>query len=125
MARFAAAAPAVNLAASVARRWQLPATPSEKRAAEQSGPSPAAILSIVVAAAVVLFVGYEFYQYRAGAPAAVPVAVASAGSRTLAAGGSQTWPRPDPSADAADSLAAIPAAGHPFAPRGQGRENLA
>ena len=31
----------------------------------------------VLLVAVVLFVGYEFYQYRAGTPAAVPLAPAS------------------------------------------------
>jgi cytoskeleton protein RodZ len=106
VARFAATVPAGTPAASTPRQATPPATPGEKRATEQSGPSPAAILSIVVAAAVVLFVGYEFYQYRAGAPAAAPVAMASAGPDTAIVA-AQT-PPPDPSSDDAGPLAAIP-----------------
>src|SRR5471032_1479514 len=65
VARFAATVPPGTPAASAPR----PATASnasEKRTAERASPSLAAILSIIVAVAVVLFVGYEFYQYRAG-----------------------------------------------------------
>jgi len=74
--RFAATVPAGTPAATVTRP-PAPATTTEKRAAERSSPSLAAILSIVVAVLVVLFVGYEFYQYRAGQPGPVPLAAAS------------------------------------------------
>jgi len=74
VARFSATVPAGTPAASTPR----PTPAAEKRAAaEQSSPSLAAILAIVVAIAVVLFVGYEFYQYKAAPGGSTPVADAS------------------------------------------------
>jgi hypothetical protein len=107
VARFAQTVPAGTPAAT-APRPQPSANPNEKRPTEQSSPSLAAILSIIVAVLVVLFVGYEFYQYRAGAPA-VPVADSSAAPADagVAAEGDAGTPPPD-----ADSVAAIP----PLAP---------
>jgi cytoskeleton protein RodZ len=74
VARFAATVPAGTPAASTPR----PAAAAEKRNSEQTSPSLAAILAIVVAVAAALFVGYEFYQYHAGTPAGTPVAAGSA-----------------------------------------------
>ncbi len=76
VARFSASMPAGTPAATAPRPQP---TAAEKRAAaEQASPSLAAILAIVVAIAAVLFVGYEFYQYKASPQAATPVAGASA-----------------------------------------------
>ena len=119
VARFATVVPA-NAPAAPAPRQAAAPNPAEKRAAgERSSPSLAAVLSIVAAVLVVLFVGYEFYQYRAGAPAAAPVADASAGpaSPGEAAGppvaGSDT-PAPVAGAAGGDtSLAAIPPVSSP------------
>jgi cytoskeletal protein RodZ len=102
VARFAAAVPADIPAPSTPRPPA--ANTMEKRAAEQASPSLAAILSIVVAVLVVLFVGYEFYQYRAGAPAAVPLAQGSAVPEAAVA----ATPAADPAADSNNPLAAIP-----------------
>jgi cytoskeleton protein RodZ len=102
VARFAATVPAGSPAA--APRPAAAANSNEKRA-ERNSPSLAAILSIVVAVLVVAFVGYEFYQYRSGTPAELPVAQASAAPDVAVA--------PPAPADAVtgapdDSLAAIP-----------------
>ncbi|HXM06661.1 MAG TPA: helix-turn-helix domain-containing protein [Candidatus Acidoferrum sp.] len=108
VARFAATIPAGTPAAT-APRQAAPANAAERRAAaERSSPSPAAVLSIVAAVLVVLFVGYEFYQYRAGAPGSVPVADASAAAPGVAAAppdASAGTPAPD---GGDDTLAAIP-----------------
>jgi cytoskeleton protein RodZ len=110
VARFAAAVPAGIPATVAAPR---PAAASgEKRAAEQASPSLAAILSIVVAVAVVLFVGYEFYQYRVSPPAAVPLAQGSAGPGAAAPADAGSPPSAA-SADANSQLAAIPALNTP------------
>jgi cytoskeleton protein RodZ len=103
VARFAATIPAGS-PTNPAPRPAAHATPAEKRAAaaEQSSPSLAAILSIVVAVAVVLFVGYEFYQYRAATPAA-PVALSSAPPDAAVAPADGGTPGTDQ-----DALAAIP-----------------
>lgn len=111
VARFAASLPAGTPAATAPRPAQPAATPAEKRAAaERSSPSLAAVLSIVVAVAAVLFVGYEFYQYRAGGPAPAPVADASVPPDA----GSAEEPTPAPAADldATPGLAEVP----PLAP---------
>ena len=104
VARFAAAVPAGSPAPAPARP-PTPANTAEKRA-ERSSPSLAAILSIVVAVAAVLFVGYEFYQYRAGAPAAAPMAQASAPPDVAVAAPPDDAATPAAAAD--DPLAAIP-----------------
>jgi cytoskeleton protein RodZ len=119
VARFAATIPAGTPAASTPRQ-AAPATPAEKRAAaERSSPSLAAVLSIVVAVLVVLFVGYEFYQYRAGAPAAAPLADASAAAPDVAAAppaGDADTPAPaDGAAGGDDGAAAIPPLSAPTA----------
>jgi len=101
VARFSATVPAGTPAAAAPRAAA--ANAGEKRSGERSSPSLAAVLSIVVAVLVVLFVGYEFYQYKTGAPAGAPVAEGSAPQ--AADGGS---PAADASAEPADSLAAIP-----------------
>jgi cytoskeleton protein RodZ len=126
VARFAAAVPA-GTPAPAAPRQAASANPAEKRAAgERSSPSLAAVLSIVVAVLVVLFVGYEFYQYKAGAPAAAPVADASAApdvSVAPPAAGSDT-PAPAGGAPGSDdTLAAIPplSSPAPAAPKGAKR----
>ena len=107
VARFAQTVPAGTPAASTPR--PAATAPSEKRGAERSSPSLAAILSIIVAVLVVLFVGYEFYQYRAGAPVATPLADSTSGpADTTVAAGDDTTPAPDASADA-DGAAAVPA----------------
>jgi cytoskeleton protein RodZ len=114
VARFAAIVPAAAPAVATPRQAAA-SNPGEKRAAgERSSPSLAAVLSIVVAVLVVLFVGYEFYRYKSG-PAPVPVADGSAAPEVAAAApaappaaGSDT---PAPAAAAAggdDTLAAIP-----------------
>jgi cytoskeletal protein RodZ len=108
VARFAAAVPAGPPVAAPARATAAPAGASEKRA-EGTSPSLAAVLAIVVAVIAVLFVGYEFYQYRAGAPA-VPVAQGSAvpAAPDVAADDTPTT-APDASADAgAAATAALP-----------------
>ncbi len=119
VARFAAVIPA-NAPPAPAPRQAAAANAAEKRAAgERSSPSLAAVLSIVVAVLVVLFVGYEFYQYRAGGPAA-PVADASAvpaGPDVAAAppaAGSNT-PALAGAAAGGDSLAAVPSLASPAA----------
>jgi cytoskeleton protein RodZ len=112
VARFAAAVPA-GIPATAAAPRPAAAGSGEKRAAEQASPSLAAILSIVVAVAVVLFVGYEFYQYRAGPPAAVPLAQGSAGPGATAAPVDAGSPPAAASADANSPLAAIPALNTP------------
>ena len=94
VARFSATVPAGTPAAAAPRAAA--ANAGEKRSGERSSPSLAAVLSIVVAVLVVLFVGYEFYQYKTGAPAGAPVAEGSAPQAA------------DASAEPADSLAAIP-----------------
>ena len=76
VARFSAGVPAGTPAASTPRPAQ---SPSEKRPTERGSPSLAAILAIVVAFAAVFFVGYEFFQYRAGTTTGgVPVTQSSA-----------------------------------------------
>lgn len=113
VARFSSTVPAGTPAATVSR----PAAPAaaEKRAAgERSSPSLAAVLSIVVAVAVVLFVGYEFYQYKAGGPAAVPVAegtgeaAQSVAAAAPAADSEATPAAADASPAGSGELAAIP-----------------
>ncbi len=107
VARFAAAVPAGSPATAPPRQ-PAPANPAEKRAAgERSSPSLAAVLSIVAAVLVVLFVGYEFYQYRAGTPAGAPVTEASAAPDVAVAPPAADSGTPAP-AGGADTLAAIP-----------------
>ena len=106
VARFSATVPAGTPAASAARPAAA-ANAAVARGGDRAGPSLAAILSIVAAVVVVLFVGYEFYQYRAGSPAAVPVAADSAGP-AVAARGDAVTPAPEGSGDTGDALAAIP-----------------
>lgn len=105
VARFAAAVPAGPPAAAPARAAAAPANAAEKRA-ERSSPSLAAVLAIVVAVIAVLFVGYEFYQYRTGAPA-VPVAQGSNAPADAPAGDAPTA-APDESTAAGADTAAIP-----------------
>jgi cytoskeleton protein RodZ len=81
VARFSASVPAGTPAATAPPRAA--ATTAERRSAERSSPSLAAVLSIVVAVLVVAFVGYEFYQYRPGTPVP-PVTDASAAPGTVA-----------------------------------------
>ena len=69
--RFSQSVPPGTPAASTPRPA---ATTVEKRSGDRTSPSLAAILAIVVAVAAVVFVGYEFYQYKAGTPG-MPVAV--------------------------------------------------
>jgi cytoskeleton protein RodZ len=108
VARFAAAVPAGAPAAPAPRQAAAPG-PAERRAAgERSSPSLAAVLSIVVAVLVVLFVGYEFYQYRAGTPATAPVADASAAPDVAVAPPAAGSDTPGPTAGGDDTLAAIP-----------------
>ena len=105
VARFSQSVPAGTPAASPPRP-AASASPKEK-GGERTSPSLAAVLSIVVAVLVVLFVGYEFYQYRAGAPSAVPVAESS--TPADAASGDAATPYPDAASTAdAGTLAAIP-----------------
>jgi cytoskeletal protein RodZ len=113
VATFAATLPAGTPAATAPRPAQT--TPAEKKAAaERSSPSLAAILSIVVAVLAVLFVGYEFYQYRAGVPASAPVADASLPPDADAA----ATPAPPDDADAsAGGLAAVPPLATPAPPK--------
>jgi cytoskeleton protein RodZ len=108
VARFAQTVPAGTPAASTPRPPA--ASANEKRtAAERSSPSLAAILSIIVAVLVVAFVGYEFYQYRAGAPAGIPVADGSAvPADTTVVGDAAGSPPPDAAATDAGSVGAIP-----------------
>ena len=101
VSRFSAAVPPGTPAASAPRPAATPA-PSDKAAGERSSPSLAAVLAVVVAVVAVLFVGYEFYQYRAGAPeAAAPVGQASAAPDTAADA---------PLAEATEDASALPAA---------------
>jgi cytoskeletal protein RodZ len=73
VARFSAV-PVGTPAAPAPRQAPSP-TVTEKRGGDATSPSLAAILAILVAVGAVLFVGYEFYQYRTGAPqAATPAA---------------------------------------------------
>jgi cytoskeletal protein RodZ len=103
VARFSAAVPPGTPAASTPRQTPAPA-PGEKRAADSTTPSLAAILSIVVAIAAVLFVGYEFYQYRAGAPGGAPPVAASSAPLDVAAADAS------PDVAAADGSSPLPAA---------------
>jgi cytoskeleton protein RodZ len=115
VARFAAIVPAGAPAAPTPRQAAA-ANPAEKRAAgERNSPSLAAVLSIVAAVLVVLFVGYEFYQFRSGSPATAPVADASAapGAADVAAAPPAAAPAagsdtPGPGTGADETLAAIP-----------------
>jgi cytoskeletal protein RodZ len=104
VARFSSSVPAGTPAATTPRATPAP----EKRTGEQTSPSLAAILAIVVAIAAVLFVGYEFYQYRAGPAAGTPVADASADAMANAA----ATPFPDAPAGDAGALPPV-AAGAP------------
>jgi cytoskeleton protein RodZ len=107
VARFAAAVPAGPPVAAPPRAAATPSNAGEKRA-EQSSPSLAAVLSIVVALIVVLFVGYEFYQYRSGAPA-VPAAQGSSAAVPDVAADDTPTTAPDASADAGSAAtAALP-----------------
>jgi Helix-turn-helix domain/Domain of unknown function (DUF4115) len=108
VARFSASVPAGTPAATAPRPAQT-ASAGEKRSTDRSSPSLAAILSIVVAVAVVFFVAYEFYQYHAGSPAATPVVQASAAADAEAAA---PVPAPDASSDV-DGLPPPIAAVHP------------
>jgi cytoskeletal protein RodZ len=104
VARFSAAVPPGTPAASAPRPAATPA-PSEKAAGERSSPSLAAILAVVVAVAAVLFVGFEFYQYRAGAPPAdQPAALATTAPDEAAA------PLAEVTAEPSAAPAALPAA---------------
>jgi hypothetical protein len=96
VARFSATVPAGTPAASASARTT--AAAEKRTGGDQNSPSVAAILSIVVAIAVVLFVGYEFYQYHTGGPAAAPVA--DAGSAAPGAGGADPAAPATPAADA-------------------------
>jgi cytoskeletal protein RodZ len=113
VARFSASVPAGTPAATAPPRAT--ATTAEKRSAERASPSLAAVLSIVVAVLVVAFVGYEFYQYRSGTPAA-PVADASAAPGAVA--GAPVPADPGSAAPAGtgeqNSLAAIPPVASPL-----------
>jgi cytoskeletal protein RodZ len=115
VARFAQTVPAGTPAASAPR--PAAANPSEKRGPERSSPSLAAILSIIAAVLVVLFVGYEFYQYRVGPPVATPVADSSAApaDSAVAAAGDAGTPAPAASADG-EGLTTIPPAAPSAAP---------
>jgi cytoskeletal protein RodZ len=108
VARFAASLPAGTPAAAAPRPAQQATAAEKKAAAERSSPSLAAVLSIVVAALAVLFVGYEFYQYRAGTPPAAPVADASIPPD----GGEAATPAPPEDTEASAGLAEVP----PLAP---------
>jgi cytoskeletal protein RodZ len=79
----------------------------EERPGERRGPSIAALAAILVAVALIVFVGYEFYQYRAEQPAgSLPVADASlAPSAALPAA---AVPGPDASAEPAATTVAEP-----------------
>jgi hypothetical protein len=92
VARFSATVPAGTPAASAPAR-STSAAGKRTGGGDQSSPSVAAILAIVVAIAVVLFVGYEFYQYHTGSAAGAPVA--DAGSAAPAADGDPATPAPD------------------------------
>lgn len=105
VARFSALVPAGTPAASAPVR-PAAAERSEKRAAaERSSPSLPAVLSIVVAFLVVLFVGYEFYQYQNGSAPRAPVAADTGAPDETAAG---TAPAPGENATAAPDEAAGP-----------------
>lgn len=116
VARFSATIPAGTPATAAPR--SAASNASEKRSGEGNSPSLAAVLAIVVAVLVVLFVGYEFYQYKVGAPAAVPVADGSPAPAAVAAAPDAGSPAVDASAEPADSLAAIPPGPAPAAKRG-------
>jgi cytoskeleton protein RodZ len=113
VARFAQTVPAGTPAASTPR--PAPANAGEKRSAERASPSLAAILSIIVAVLVVLFVGYEFYQYKAGAPA-VPLAEGSAVPVAPAVAEDTVTPAPDAGADGTAGLTAVPPVAAPARP---------
>ncbi len=119
VARFAAAVPAGSHRLHQARVSPAASgNAAEKRAAaERSGPSLAAVLSIVVKRVlVVLFVGYEFYQYKTGLPAVVPAADVSAAPDVAVAPPAADSDTPAPLAGAAgggDALSAIPALSPP------------
>lgn len=104
VSRFSAAVPPGTPAASSSRPAPS-AAPSEKATGERSSPSLAAVLAVVVAVVAVLFVGYEFYQYRTGAPAAGPP-VAQASDVPAAPDGGVAAPL----AEATDSASEVPAA---------------
>ena len=72
VARFSAAAPAAAAMAPARSEERSRERPARE---EWAGPSVVGILAVLVAAAVVGYVGYAYFQYRSGAP--VPVAVAS------------------------------------------------
>jgi cytoskeleton protein RodZ len=104
--RFAAVVPAAGSPAAPPIRPSAASNSADKRA-EQASPSLAAILSIVVAAVVVLFVGYEFYQYRT---ASSPVAVPTAGNSSIPSAAAKSS---DAVTSAAEAAAASLAAGPP------------
>jgi cytoskeleton protein RodZ len=101
VARFSSAVPAGTPAATAPR--PAAAAASEKRSVNRSSPSIAAVLSIVVAVLVVAFVGYEFFQYKAGTPGAAPLADSSSAPTAAVAAAAAPIP--------ADSAAAAPGAG--------------
>ncbi len=107
VARFSAAVPPGTPAASSPRPASV-AAPAERTPGEGASPSLAAILAIVVAVVAVVFVAYEFYQYRAGAPAAIPVAEATATPDADAA-----TPLAEATAAASGTPAAVGVAGSP------------
>jgi cytoskeleton protein RodZ len=105
VARFTQAVPAGTPAATTPRPA---ANPGEKRGMERSSPSLAAIVSILVAVLVVAFVGYEFFQYRSGTPAAVPVADSSGVPADSAAAGVAAGTAAPAATSDAQGVAAIP-----------------
>jgi cytoskeletal protein RodZ len=109
VARFASTMPPGTPPAAAPR----PAAPTanETAAGERSSPSLAAVLAVIVAVAAVLFVAYEFYQYRAGAPAGVPVAQTTAAPADVLAPAADATLAPDLSAEtAAPETASSPVA---------------
>ena len=106
VARFSSAVPAGTPAATAPR--PAAAAASEKRSVNRSSPSIAAVLSIVVAVLVVAFVGYEFFQYKAGTPGAAPLADSS--SAPTAAVAAAAAPIPADSAAIAPAASPAPAA---------------
>jgi cytoskeleton protein RodZ len=77
VARFSATVPAGTPAATTPRVTTASSAAEKRNVAERRAPSLAAVLAIVVAAGVVLFVAYEFYQYKAATPGGTPLATAS------------------------------------------------
>lgn len=73
VARFSAVVPPGTPAASSPSR-PAAAAPVERTPGETASPSLAAILAIALAVVAVIFVAYEFYQYRAGTPPGLPAA---------------------------------------------------